>query len=471
LRQALRLSTRAFASYLGLGVRTIAKWEAGGANVTPRPDTQSILDTALARADDDAQARFAALLTQARVPTRIGEQALVSAVISTPAEIIPADFATPDAILSLRSTTVDLMSELTRFDFALSRRQVSVLAGLMLGTSLLEPLEQLLAAPSNPHRRNDAGRVAIGGQQLDEIDNAARLFRSWDHQFGGGLRRKAVVGQLNEVSDLLRDAHPEDTRKRLLAATAHLSETAAVMSWDSGQQATAQRYYLLALRAAREADDHAFTANVIAGMARQLLYLGHANDALELVRVARDRLSEHITPKIRSILYTREAWAYANLERASAFRRATDKAESAMAEPASQPEPYWITYFDAAEFTGTTGGRLLDLARTRPKLAEETATVIARAVTLRQPPILRSTALDNIGLAEARLIQGELDEAARVGHAALDLAEQTASDRVRVKLSEFYEQTSAHRAVPPIAELRERIRPPLAPPNMTPPSA
>jgi transcriptional regulator with XRE-family HTH domain len=75
LRQALRLSVRAFAEHLGVAVRTVSKWEKLGAGVRPRPDTQAILDTALARADVPAQLRFEALLAEAGRPAggrRIG---------------------------------------------------------------------------------------------------------------------------------------------------------------------------------------------------------------------------------------------------------------------------------------------------------------------------------------------------------------------------------------------------------------
>jgi transcriptional regulator with XRE-family HTH domain len=61
LRRALRLSVRAFADRLGVAARTVAKWEAGGAAITPRPDSQAILDTALERADDEVKARFVLL--------------------------------------------------------------------------------------------------------------------------------------------------------------------------------------------------------------------------------------------------------------------------------------------------------------------------------------------------------------------------------------------------------------------------
>jgi hypothetical protein len=334
---------------------------------------------------------------------------------------------------------------------------VRTAASVVFGSSLLEPLERWLTVPIE--QQHAARPSAIGYQEVAQIEHAARLFREWDDQFGGGLRRKAVVGQLNEVADLLRDSHPAAIRRRLFGTMAQLAETAAIMSWDSGDQTYAQRYYVLALRAAKPAADPAFAANIMAGMARQLLYLGHSTDALELIRVAQDRSAEVATPTVRAMLHTREAWGYAKQGRLSAFRRATAKAEDALADAKpTDDDPHWITYFNAAELAGTTGGRLLDLAHEQPELADETATHIATAIQQRGPGHLRSAALDHIGLAEARLIQGELEEAARLGHAAAAVIEQTRSDRVRVKLVELYQHTTAHAGVPAIAGLRERVR-------------
>ncbi|MGH3646821.1 MAG: helix-turn-helix domain-containing protein [Micromonosporaceae bacterium] len=62
LRQALRLSVRDFAARLGVGVRTVSNWAAGQSAVTPRPEMQAALDTALARANDGERARMALLL-------------------------------------------------------------------------------------------------------------------------------------------------------------------------------------------------------------------------------------------------------------------------------------------------------------------------------------------------------------------------------------------------------------------------
>ena len=58
LREAMRMSVREFASHLGISSRMVSKWEAGGADIFPRPSNQAVLDQCLSLAGIDAQRRF-----------------------------------------------------------------------------------------------------------------------------------------------------------------------------------------------------------------------------------------------------------------------------------------------------------------------------------------------------------------------------------------------------------------------------
>jgi hypothetical protein len=58
------MSVRVFAQHLGVAPRTVAKWDQLGTTVRPRPDTQAILDTALARANSATHLRFETLLLE-----------------------------------------------------------------------------------------------------------------------------------------------------------------------------------------------------------------------------------------------------------------------------------------------------------------------------------------------------------------------------------------------------------------------
>jgi tetratricopeptide (TPR) repeat protein len=357
------------------------------------------------------------------------------------------------------SRTVEAISLFTRRDLMLDRRDATkAIASLAIGAPLVECVERWLVPEHERPERRPLGN--IGAEEVTRIEQAAQLFRQWDDHFGGGLRRKAVVGQLNEVADLLRDTHSTEISRRLFRVMAHLAETAAMMCWDSGAHPTAQRYYILALRASKEAKEYAFGANILASMARQLLYMGRPDDALELIRLAEDGAKDHATATIWSMLHTREAWAYAKLGRVQAFKRATGKAEAALANTAPSEDPYWIHYFDEAELAGVTGGRYLELAQEhpdQPTYAREAESLIERALQLRRAESMRSFSLDQVGLAQTHFVQGELERAVHVGHQAIDLAEQTQSDRVRVQLQDLYRLAIPHKRIPDVHEFTDRL--------------
>lgn len=357
------------------------------------------------------------------------------------------------------SATVAAVSHFTRRDLMLNRRDAAkAIVAVAVGTPLIECVERWLAPEHEPPARAPVG--SIGTEEIERIEQAARLFRQWDDHFGGGLRRKAVVGQLNEVADLLRDSHPAGVARRLFRVMAHLAETAAMMSWDSGMQATAQRYYILALRASKEAEEYAFGANILASMARQLLYMGRPDDALELIRLAEDGARGRAPAAVWSMLRTREAWAYAKLGRVQAFRRATSEAGDVLADADRSEDPDWISYFDEAELAGVTGGRLLDLAQEHPgdpSYAREAETLIGRALTLRRAESMRSLSLDQVGLAQSFFLQCELEEAVSAGLKAIDLAERTQSDRVRMQLADLHRLAVPHQREHGMRDFTDRL--------------
>jgi transcriptional regulator with XRE-family HTH domain/tetratricopeptide (TPR) repeat protein len=389
-------------------------------------------------------------------------------LITSNANRVPAQ---PDSILTAglpwhweAAPTVDAIYNLTRSDLVLDRRQAARSLAITFGLPLIDPVQRWISGPVTalPRARLETGRITP--EDVDRLEKAARVFRDWDDSIGGGLARKAVVGQLNEVAELARERHQPEISARLYRVMAELAKIAATMSWDSGMQAAAQKYSVLALQAAKPTGDRALGASILASMARQLLYLDKPADALELIRLAQDGSRHHATPRVRSMLHTREAWCYANLGRTESFRRATEMAEDELnrARPHEDRDPYWITYFDAAELAGVTGGRLLSLAHR--DLRQVTAAVehITSALELRNPSSLRSRALDQAGLAQLHFLAGDIGQAVSVGTQAVETARRTKSDRVRLQLRELYAASTAYRHGQEVAELRERMREPVA---------
>ncbi|MEU3216469.1 helix-turn-helix transcriptional regulator [Streptomyces sp. NPDC006971] len=360
--------------------------------------------------------------------------------------------------------TVELAEHLTRSDLVMDRRALTraLAASAVTGAALLDSLEGWLvpgatvAAPRRPGR--------LGLRDVEELEATARAFRRWDQQHGGGLRRKAVLGQLAEVAGTLGDHQTAEIEARLYRVMAQLSGTAATMAWDSGLHRQAQDYYRLALRAAHAGGDVAFGANVLAGMARQMLYCGCPDDALQLINLAQEGSRYVIGPRVRAMLHTREAWAYAVQGRQAGFRRATARAEEALSDAAEgDGEPYWIAYFDEAELAGVTGGRLLDLARSDPRVYADQATAeIRTALSLRGAEAGRSHALDWIGLAECHFLANDVAGGAAEACRAVEAARGTQSARVRERLGQLYPYTVGHSASRSVREARDSIRDLLA---------
>ena len=358
--------------------------------------------------------------------------------------------------------TVALANQLTRSDLTMDRRTLAraLATTAVTGSALLDALEGWMhpAASGIPARR--PGR--LGERDVDHLEHTAKAFRQWGHQFGGGLRRKAVLGQLAEVSALLDEHQAPAVETRLYRVMAQLAGSAASMAWDSGLQRRAQDYYQLSLRAAHAGGDRLWGANVLAGMARQMLYTGRPADALELIRLAQDGARSEAGPRVRAMLHTREAWALAALGRTAAFKRATEQARTALANNGDD-EPHWIAYFGEAEIAGTTGGRLLELARQDPHAhADAAAEQIQHALATRSPDAGRSRALDHIGLAETYFLAGDVVAAAEQTHTAVDAAERVHSGRVRAGLADLYQYTVGHGASRGVREARARIREQLA---------
>ncbi|MFI2184532.1 hypothetical protein [Streptomyces sioyaensis] len=359
--------------------------------------------------------------------------------------------------------TIGLADHLTRSDLVMTRRAATraLSAAATTGAALLDSLEGWLQPVGIDNRPRRRGR--LGARDLDDLETTARTFRAWDHRYGGGLRRKAVLGQLNEVASALDEHQATSIERRLYGVMAQLAGTAATMAWDSGLHRRAQEYYDVALRSAHAAGDTAFGANVLAGMARQMLYGGHPQDALELVRLAQDGVRTTAGPRLRAMLHTREAWALAAVGRAAAFRRATEQARDTLAHATADQDPYWIAYFDEAELAGVTGGRLLELARRHPREHAHTAAEqIRTALDQRGPEASRSHALDWIGLAECHFLVGDVAGAVENTHHAVDAAAHTQSGRVRDQLAQLYPYTVGRDVPGPLREARNQIRDLLA---------
>ncbi|MFE3828313.1 hypothetical protein [Streptomyces sp. NPDC059092] len=345
--------------------------------------------------------------------------------------------------------TVALISEFSRSDLMLARRGfLGTSLGLAAGPALVEPMQRWLVptpaadpgdpapgpvAPARPTRLSDP--------ELDLLESTTACFRQWDAQCGGGLRRKAVVGQLHEVTELLQEPQPEATSRRLFRCAAELAELAGWMSYDVGLQPNAQKYFVLALHAAKEAGDKPLGSYILSSMSRQMIHLGRPDDALELIHLAQYGGRDGATPRTQAMLYAMEARAYANMGQPSKTKRAVRMAEDTFSDVGldGEPEPDWIRFFSEAELNGENAHSYRDLAYVAgrsPTYASLAEPVMQRAVELfaKDDDHQRSYALNLIGMATVHLLNREPEQATALAEKALDVARSVRSERVNTRL-------------------------------------
>jgi hypothetical protein len=360
----------------------------------------------------------------------------------------------------LAQTVTELIT-FARGDLMLGRRGAELRPQEVLGgqdlLSIVQSWTTTAAASSGIGIRK--GRKRIGHQEVVQIRAVTEAFRSLDNTYGGGLTREAVIGQLISTVSLVEDTtFTEEVGRKLITGIGDLATVAGWMCHDVSMHAAAQRYFLLALQAAKEADDPNLGAHVLSCLARQAGHLGRPGDALELIHLARYGARHTATPTIGALLHSLEARYYATMGRLKDFDRAAGQAEAAFADRDPAEDPAWAAYFDTSEYYATLGICHQIAARTSaPGQARRAIDMISHALARRDPARVRSRAFDHLGLARAYLAARELESAEATGTTALELTDKVSSNRLRDRLHELLRETSPYAGTPVITDLRSRI--------------
>ncbi|MFI0896106.1 hypothetical protein [Streptomyces sp. NPDC020983] len=370
--------------------------------------------------------------------------------------------------------TAAVLTEFTGMDLMLNRRGL-VGAGAALASSTVisnalydwlhsDPalaadgpvLDNPLHADPADYDRYEA--APVGSQEVDSLEASVQVFRAWDASRGGGLQRKAVVGQLNEVGGMLSYHHPAHLQRRLWGVAANLAVLAGWMSHDIGLEPTAQKYFLIAAHAAREGGDRPRAGEALSRAARQMVHLGKPEQALDLMKLAQSGAGEQALPRTRAMLHTIEAWAQASMGRGQAMRRTLGEAEELfVSDRADGPPPDWMQNFDEADLHGMQALAYRTLAEHEPAAAVQAQHHAKQALGLRPEGHERSTIFDYLSLASACFIADDPDQADRYARMALLTIGQTSSHRTWDRLREMYRLTGRYSDYSRVQELRREI--------------
>jgi hypothetical protein len=389
----------------------------------------------------------------------------------------------PDGVPWAPERTAAVLTEFTGMDLMLNRRGLvgagaALAAGSALSSAMYDWLhsdptlsadapfvdQSLLHADSAGFDRYEA--APIGTEEVDELERSVEVFRAWDAARGGGLQRKAVVGQLNEVGGMLAYRHPPHLQRRLWGVAANLAVLAGWMSHDVGLEPTAQKYFVIAAHAAREGGDRPRAGEALSRAARQMVHLGRPDDALDLMKLAQSGSGDEVLPRTRAMFHTIEAWAQASMGKGQAMRRTLGRAEDLFVSDKSDVEPpSWMQTFKDEDLYGMQALAYRTLAEFEPGAAVHAQHYAEKALALRIDGRERSKIFDHLSMASACFIADDPEQADRYARLALMSMGSNSSRRTWDRLRQMYRLTAEYASYPRISELREEIRQALPKPR------
>lgn len=336
---------------------------------------------------------------------------------------------------------------------AMDRRQFLALTGM----TLTSPAHQWLFDPARVAASLRGKRVDHA--LVDDLERVADAKRRMDDAAGGGTLLPSVREDLRLVVGMLDTAaYTDEVGRRLYGVAAELGRLAGWLAYDSDEHATAQRYWLAALRAAHASGDRATGANILGFMSVQAALTERPRDAVVLAESALTA-ERQLTPAVAALLYSRLAFAAARAGDAATWRRTQGRAGELLGRSVSANEPPWIYWFSEAELAGVAGTSLLEFGR--PAEAEQH---LRRAVMLLGPSFVRDRAMWLSDLASARVGAGEVEHACATASEAAMLMRRLDSPRDQRRLGRFRHAAAPFANTMSVREFDSKDRDLLAPP-------
>jgi len=335
-----------------------------------------------------------------------------------------------------------------------SRRLLARLTELTVGGTGIDPQSwaqpfAVAWAPTPDH---------VGLPDVARLETITAQLRGLDRQYGGGACRDAVLAQVAWAQQLLRAQVAEDAVHALHVAVADLHALAGWTSFDLGIVGPARRHFGRALEHARFVEEPSMVAKVLYCLGRMHLHHGWGAQALKMFQLGQVAAQESGLGRAVAMMHANLAWAHAmigeNRQTLAAIGRAGDEYATAEQDEA----PHWISFFDSAELQALRGMALATLPDPTPQVRSEAIERFSVSTALRELPLARSRAFEHTALAWLLFANGDVDEAVRVGHLAVDLAAELRSRRVVDRMAPLRTAVQDHLTNDDVRDLAERIK-------------
>ena len=407
LRQAMRLSIRAFAAHLGVDARTVNKWEARGNTITLLPDTQSLLDTALDRAPEEVKIRFVQTLDssgQAHHTNRTRPVERVTPLTSLVDEVVPT---------AAGESSEDMM-----------RRELLRLLS-MAGVHVT------MCGADGQRDRLDRSSLDLG--RLDEVTVGEyamlneHLWRVFVLSKFKGTVLPLVRDQFDVLVASLNRSRGLPVHQRLCELTSELLQLAGEIFFDANEYSDAAHCYTLAAAASKEASAFDLWACAMTRHAFIEMYERRYDKAVPMLELAA-RLAQRGDESLSTRYWVSavQAQAFAGLGKLAACQQALDAAEQVCTLSGDVSNGGWLR-FDGARLAEERGACYVQLRRL--DLAEEVlGDVLHQSLSARR----RGSALTDLAMIAVQ--RGDVNQLVTYADLVLEISAQTGSGFISRKL-------------------------------------
>lgn len=393
---------------------SVNKREARGRSITLRPDSPSLVDTALVgQAPEDVKARFTQTMGSGGPQQYTNHTQTTEGAI--PHTTIPLDDLMPGAA-----------------------RQAS-------------------AAPFVSLTIGDWNVVSYPPSSIATIRAMSESFQVADRKLGGGLLYRPVVRYIKlEIAPSLLDPPRDCSSGELFSAAASLTEVAGWMAHDGGCNDRSQRHFNQAYHLAAAAGNPVLCANVCASLSHLAIQRGQAEDAARISAAGLKLATQDDgtgTEQLVARLYAMCARAAAMQGQTKDCYLALDAARNTLCNCEASTQAGWIAGFGEASLAGESALCFYSIGA-----LDEAESQARKVIELRHTgDRARSLAFGQLTLANVLFKAGAIGEAARAGSEICLLAASLDSARVRSGISRLGKSLDVSRAVPDVAVFLDNL--------------
>lgn len=269
-------------------------------------------------------------------------------------------------------------------------------------------------------------RRQLGSSDVRILRSDLRRLYELDDQHGGGDVYSLAARTAGTVRRAVDQAtYRAATGRALWSMVGELTEHVGWLAYDGERHDEARRWWLEALHVARLLDDGRVEAVVMASMSLQASRRGTGREAVELARVAQKAARHWGTPRLRSLLFAREALGHARVRDTVSTLRALRRADVELGRGRADDDPLWLDFYGEADLHWHRMLAALD----RQDLAEAEHAIRA-ALAAVGASFPRNHALYLTDLADVLIARGQLDEGVSVASRAVSRASDLGSRRV-----------------------------------------